>query len=429
MRKQTFVCLAALLVLSACAKHKEEPKAQPTPTEQPKEPDKPNHPPKDQPPVDDTRTPSDPPPPTTHYAPADGAIRLVGSGAKQVAILLKGIDAVRAMQLGLQTETPDQIKEIADFTAQLVGQAKSERERYDIIYKWIRENIKYDRGDNSAYATFRNRQAVCQGYSNLLKLMCYTQGIPCIVASGDLYMYGTRQFLGGHAWCYVYVGGAWYVADPTNGPQFTLDDLPKYAPYLAVQNLDLVIWEDEDFAYAYERENLTVTQVRRPTAEVRVTVPYSVGGFVITSFNPESIHPDVREVYLSAGISSLGPRDNMRLERVGKWLDAVYIAPENPALENYRGTVYTRTQDAMPLYIPRGLRRVELKGVHTLGKNALYGLSAVEELVVGEGTEVIEDYAVEQCPSLRRVYLPASVHTVGAHAFAECHPTLQIIRQ
>lgn len=85
-------------------------------------------------------------------------------------------------------------------------------------------------------------------------------------------------------------------------------------------------------------------------------------------------------------------------------------------------------ESEMPLYIPRAMKRVELKPTKRAGKNIIFDHPAVEELVFGAGTEVIGSFAVEQCPRLRRVYLPASA-TVEENAFAGCHPDLELIRQ
>ena len=58
----------------------------------------------------------------------------------------------------------------------------------------------------------------CQGYANLLRTMCHTQGIPAFNANGELVP------LGGHAWDYVCADSVWYVSDPTNNAQYKMAD-------------------------------------------------------------------------------------------------------------------------------------------------------------------------------------------------------------
>lgn len=47
----------------------------------------------------------------------------------------------------------------------------------------------------------------------------------------------------------------------------------------------------------------------------------------------------------------------------------------------------------------------------------LYNL---EELVIGEGTKYIDDFAVERCPNLKRIYVPETVISISENAFYEC---------
>ena len=47
-------------------------------------------------------------------------------------------------------------------------------------------------------------------------------------------------------------------------------------------------------------------------------------------------------------------------------------------------------------------------------------LENLEELIIGEGTKYIDDYAVERCPNLKRIYIPGTVISISENAFTEC---------
>ena len=55
-----------------------------------------------------------------------------------------------------------------------------------------------------------------------------------------------------------------------------------------------------------------------------------------------------------------------------------------------------------------------------MDKNVVSWLDNVEEIVVAQGTTRIEDYAVERCPNLKRVYVPESVNYIAPNAFYNC---------
>src|SRR3712207_27194 len=98
-------------------------------------------------------------------------LRLEGSGAQKVKLLLPRIAPERSRQIGRISISEAEYKEIATFTQSLVKGLKTEKEKFNSIYDWIRKNIKYGLGDNRPYAVFKNKQAVCQGYADLLKVM------------------------------------------------------------------------------------------------------------------------------------------------------------------------------------------------------------------------------------------------------------------
>lgn len=250
-------------------------------------------------------------------------------GAVRVDRLLDIIDPSALSGLGSQRITEEQYREIGAFTTTLVSSATSATDKYLKIFRWLYDNVTYNFSDNSPYAVFVNRKGVCQGYANLLEVMCESQGIPATIASGDLYQYGMPGYLlGGHAWNYVYVDGTWHIADPTNGVKFVRSQISEYAPYLDVWQLDCSLFPShESLDLRYEHSQLTVSDVK-PVRGPELVVPYSIKGVQITNFNPRTILSSVTDLYLGENIQNLGRPDLMRLSEAGLTVANIFIAPE-----------------------------------------------------------------------------------------------------
>lgn len=352
-------------------------------------------------------------------------LRLEGSGAQKVKLLLPRIAPERSRQMGRTSISETEYNEIATFTQSLVKGLKTEKEKFNSIYDWIRKNIKYELADNRPYEVFKNKQAVCQGYADLLKVMCHTQHISAFVTNGFLNM---GRVWGGHAWNYVRVDGKWIVADPTNGPVYDADETEKYEKDLIPQSLDGVLFSDDDFEYGLIEEMLAATNVKQ-TQKKRLTVPEHIGGVEITCFNPQDAIPDqVEEIVLGKRIQSLGSETSMGLLHYGTMLTDLIISKDNPHLENYKGAVYPKKgkKTNIPLYIPGKVKRVELKPIKFVDKNLITRHNGLEELIFAEGTEEINDYAIENCPKLRTIWIPATLKQRGEKAFDGCHPSLVV---
>jgi transglutaminase-like putative cysteine protease len=88
--------------------------------------------------------------------------------------------------------------------------------RVTAICNWIRDNVEYLRGSTnpltSAYDTATQRAGVCRDFAHLAIAFCRAILIPARFVAG--YTYGLQQpdF---HAYFEAYLGGAWYIFDPT----------------------------------------------------------------------------------------------------------------------------------------------------------------------------------------------------------------------
>ncbi len=84
------------------------------------------------------------------------------------------------------------------------------------ITDWIRDNVTYAPGTSgepcSATEIIRQGQGVCKDLAHLGIAMCRSISIPARFVDG--YLYGLEP-MDLHAWFEAYIGGRWYVFDPT----------------------------------------------------------------------------------------------------------------------------------------------------------------------------------------------------------------------
>ena len=353
--------------------------------------------------------------PEAVFPSADGSSQLSSTAARAAWQVIQKVDPISVLQMGDLQITDEQYAEIKQFVDDNF-KADTQYDTYRNIFTWITKNITYA-NDGVAYLdpydVFVYKRCVCQGYANLLKTMCLTQGIPCLIANG---WYST---LGGHAWNYVYADDTWYVSDPTNNGQYVASSYTSYQNKLIPLTFDVAVFEDENFAYSFYDSQLNVSVVK-PTTNSYVVVPFSVNGLRITSFQPTQALPDnVEQLYLGSNIATLGDYPS-GLNAFTTHLQQVFVDSKNSKLVSYNGVVYKRLSSTTPYFIPAGIRRLELRPIRIMQKNTISWLDNVEEIVIAQGTTRIEDYAVEGCPNLKRVYVPESVTYIAPNAFYNC---------
>lgn len=295
----------------------------------------------------------------------------------------------------------EQLQEIKTFTDDLVKAADTPLKKLELLNAWLKNTVRYEYADNSSYAVFKNRKAICQGYSNLLRTMLYTQNIPSVAVNG------VYKGIGGHAWVYAYVNNAWYVADPTNNLKpWRISNTAAYS-HLLPEMANIDIFEDDNFVYNYNESYLNIKEVKKGT-EILV-IPYSIKGFRIGSFNPSKPLPTgIRHVYIGSNIHSLG-ESFCGLKAYRSFDEAVFVDPQNADFGSEHGIVYRRDfQKKLTslFYIPSQMRSVKLRAMEKVEKNTVYNHSVVEEIIILPGTKKLENYAIESCGALRRLYIP-----------------------
>ncbi|MCD6068149.1 MAG: hypothetical protein K0S33_2975 [Bacteroidetes bacterium] len=113
-------------------------------------------------------------------------------------------------------------KTVSEIARPLTENLETEHEKFRAIFRWITENIEYNKSAaNAADAdkVVRKNKAVCQGFSNLLKEMCEAVNIPCDVVVGytktDVKDINRKLKKTDHAWNIVTLYGKKYLVDVT----------------------------------------------------------------------------------------------------------------------------------------------------------------------------------------------------------------------
>ncbi len=95
----------------------------------------------------------------------------------------------------------------------------NEEERFQRVYDWVCRNVQYahtapgQKGYErlvGATGVLRDRQANCQGFADVLYLLCGLCGIECEYRCGR----GEKRL---HVWNAVRLGGEWHEADASKG--------------------------------------------------------------------------------------------------------------------------------------------------------------------------------------------------------------------
>jgi len=135
---------------------------------------------------------------------------------------LKKVDYTLADKTAIEFPKKKKYKMVSDIAGPLTENLKTEHEKFRAIFRWITENIEYNKSAaNAADAdkVIRKNKAVCQGFSNLLKEMCESVKIPCEVVVGytktDVKDINRKLKKTDHAWNIVTLYNKKYLVDVT----------------------------------------------------------------------------------------------------------------------------------------------------------------------------------------------------------------------
>jgi transglutaminase-like putative cysteine protease len=106
--------------------------------------------------------------------------------------------------------------QLGRFAWRRFGDVAPGHSRVDAICDWIHDNVDYlegsSNGSTSAYDTFTTRAGVCRDFAHLGISFCRALGMPARFVSAYGWKLEPQDF---HAVFEVYLGGRWYLFDPT----------------------------------------------------------------------------------------------------------------------------------------------------------------------------------------------------------------------
>lgn len=355
---------------------------------------------------------------TKSFAEADGSTDLSKRSAGYKAYKLLTTAGPKVGEpLGSINITDEQYAEIKAFTDELVAGCTTDEEIHSTVHSWLVANIGYSYGyNNDPYPAFINRKCICQGYANLMKVMLHSQGVPCVLTNGYIPA-------GGHAWCYVFFNNKWYASDPTNNYFYAAATYSSNSSYTPT-SLDAVLFEDDYCTYGYYEEALNVSSIKE--GHEVVSIPYSAGGFIVSMLNPTLQVPEsVKELYVGTNISSLG-NNVVGLKNFSKSIEQIYIDPESAYFESFSAGVYDK-EGNLKLIAP-GAKHLELKPIAIFDKECMIkDLPYLETVTFVPGTNRIDAWAIERCPSLQIAFIPQET-AVNSSAFSGVASNFIIIR-
>ena len=331
--------------------------------------------------------------------------------------------------------TDSQYQTIREFTLDLTSKYTSTKDKITAIYQWAKdtsqkasvgEDAPADLGDNDPYKVFKEKTGVCQGKANLCKTMLAAIDVPCIIAHG----YWETE---GHAWDFVLCDGTWGIVDASMW-QISLDDPSNISSHYKTDSLEAVLYEKDGFEFTYYLGGIGV--VGYTGNADRLEIPASCNGHSVVSIAAENQiyyeHPFqntiAKELVLPATLQyGIYLSDYEIRSFSSQSLESIVVDENNPVFASYDGILYSK--DFSRIYsVPAGISEVTLKPMEVMEKNTLVNLPNLRILKIGEGTNTLEENAVESCPNLEKVYIPDSVTAIAYEenngyvyeAFTEC---------
>ena len=331
--------------------------------------------------------------------------------------------------------TDSQYQTIREFTLDLTSKYTSTKDKITAIYQWAKdtsqkasvgEDAPADLGDNDPYKVFKEKTGVCQGKANLCKTMLAAIDVPCIIAHG----YWETE---GHAWDFVLCDGTWGIVDASMW-QISLDDPSNLSSHYKTDSLEAVLYEKDGFEFTYYLGGIGV--VGYTGNADRLEIPASCNGHSVVSIAAENQiyyeHPFqntiAKELVLPATLQyGIYLSDYEIRSFSSQSLESIVVDENNPVFASYDGILYSK--DFSRIYsVPAGISEVTLKPMEVMEKNTLVNLPNLRILKIGEGTNTLEEDAVESCPNLEKVYIPDSVTAIAYEenngyvyeAFTEC---------
>ena len=370
-------------------------------------------------------------------------------------------------------------KELKDFTMDLVKDCETDYQKIETIYTWITKNINYDINAQtySIYKTFKERKAVCFGFTSLMHDMLSAVDIMSMYTSGyasygrvtfnDIYSFN-RDDKNAHAWLLIYCDDRVVFADPTWGAynidSFDLTDEEIKETYITVDTDEInvipdgidcrlylnAIYKLGDFYFNLFDGKINdtgeISIIRNMVYETtfkfhRKNDGYVYKGtqFVNYAYNDGIIYycttDDLSLMYYAATNGHSYPYLKMLSyvkileQEYGKDIDLEF----EDEMEVINNLIFRKKDDYYSLVAYTGTETDitipgEIKGlkVKEIASDAFMNNSILEKITIENGIEIIRNNAFANTINLKEIVIPNTVKTIESAFFGSGITKLEI---
>ena len=196
-----------------------------------------------------------------------------------------------------------------------------------------------------------------------------------------------------------------------------------------------------DYRYTVENDEVTITQYTGNDAEV--TVPGSIKGMPVVAIDTTAFHhcDNMRSVTIPDSVVRIGGLAFSKcyaLEHVtlGRGIREIDFSPfsfcEKMIYNKYKNGYYVGNEENPYLaLVSMASEDAETVTIHpdtvVVCGSAMKGCSSLRELFVPDAVVSIGSFAFSYCSSLETLYIPESVESIGHMAFEHCDSLLNIV--
>ena len=196
-----------------------------------------------------------------------------------------------------------------------------------------------------------------------------------------------------------------------------------------------------DYRYTVENDEVTITQYTGNDAEV--TVPGSIKGMPVVAIDSTAFHhcDNMRSVTIPDSVVRIGGLAFSKcyaLEHVtlGRGIREIDFSPfsfcEKMIYNKYKNGYYVGNEENPYLaLVSMASEDAETVTIHpdtvVVCGSAMNGCSSLRELFVPDAVVSIGSFAFSYCSSLETLYIPESVESIGHMAFEHCDSLLNIV--
>ncbi len=354
-----------------------------------------------------------------------------------------------------EEELDAKLKEVID--GFYFGDNTTDIQKFDIIYNYITDNVRYDY-DNlddkayklkyTAYAALINKTAVCQGYATLFYRMARECGLSARVVVGT-----SREQ--NHAWNIVKINDLYYYLDSTwdegrtqhfyylkGADTFEIDHNPEekflqtaFRSEYPISETDYV--ESDDIfiegLYKYKLSLGKAQIVKYTGTEKNVVTPTTLGGYTVNKilFEAFDFNDYIETLTISEGVTAFEERavvgcNSLKTINFPSTIVFYYDEADAGVLAGMT-TLPEYCEKLEKITVAQGNTSIKVGEDGILysydGKTLLLCPTAYnkETVTIPEGVTGISTYAFNWCEGIKEIKLPSTIKLIGYNAF--CNAT------